>query len=155
MRFPSNCVAAPRRGIASLVFGMSLPEVKDILGEPSAPPRLAFGSAGVLVVHWCKNVLALDFAPDLSCVEISRGEGFDPEIDGVHVLRSEVDLVIEALRVRGWDYDRHDPEPGYSFVYPQLDIALWRPVISHDSTEEGRFFSTFAIGREGYFARTA
>ena len=52
-------------------------------------------------------------------------------------------------------YDANDPELGYSYVFPGLQLSLWRPVIpdaeqnADDTT--GRRFEAVGVGGEGYF----
>lgn len=43
------------------------------------------------------------------------------------------------------DYDANDPELGYTYMFPKLQLSLWRP-----TTEEPHFHAV-AIGRDGYF----
>ena len=56
---------------------------------------------------------------------------------------------------RDADYDPDDPELGYAYTYPQLELALWRsakPDIDSDNIEEGKFFAIIGIGKAGYFS---
>ena len=52
--------------------------------------------------------------------------------------------------------DPHDPEYGYSYIFPAWELALWRPTIpAHASDDDGRYFSTIGIGVTGYFTARA
>jgi hypothetical protein len=53
-------------------------------------------------------------------------------------------------------YDPDDPEIGFSYVFPILELALWRPVKPEDEDDpEGQYFSTIGIGCQGYLSARA
>ncbi|WP_244170753.1 hypothetical protein [Xanthomonas citri] len=47
-------------------------------------------------------------------------------------------------------FDPFDKELGYSYVFPALELALWRPDMEEP---QGKYFSTVGIGCVGYFSR--
>ena len=50
-------------------------------------------------------------------------------------------------------FDDSHPELGYSYVYPALETALWRPVIPESEDDaEGLTFETVGVGARGYFS---
>ena len=56
---------------------------------------------------------------------------------------------LEALAA----YDRTDSELGYSFIFPELELALWRPVLPESPKDkEGHYFDSVGIGVKGYFS---
>jgi hypothetical protein len=64
----------------------------------------------------------------------------------VPVLEVEAEKAVQAVSARA-SFDENDPELGWSFVFPELDLALWRP------TREEESFSTVGVGVNGYFDR--
>jgi hypothetical protein len=52
------------------------------------------------------------------------------------------------------EYDRNPPEKGYSYIFPTLQLSLWRPILpSADPDDtEGRHFEAVGVGKEGYFS---
>ena len=80
-------------------------------------------------------------------IELSYSDTFIAEFDGVAVLQVAAEDAVEAVATRA-PLDQGDPELGWSFVFPELDLALWRP------TREDESFSTVGVGVEGYFSRS-
>jgi hypothetical protein len=86
-------------------------------------------------------------------IELSASDEIEPLFGGRPVLTMPADGVVESI-ARQTPFDDTDPDLGYSYVFPALDLALWRPTLpEHDEDEEGRTFSTIGVGRPGYFAR--
>ena len=80
-------------------------------------------------------------------IDLSSSNAFIAEFEGVAVLQCAADDAVEAVAARA-ALDRGDPELGWSSVFPDLDLALWRP------TREDESFSTVGVGVEGYFSRS-
>ena len=52
------------------------------------------------------------------------------------------------------EYDPDDPEVGYSYIYPDLDLSVWRSTMPEgQEDDEGRFFRSVGVGRAGYYAK--
>jgi hypothetical protein len=47
-------------------------------------------------------------------------------------------------------FDPNDRELGYTYIFPDLELSLWRPV---KSGEEARVFHSLGIGARGYFSK--
>lgn len=45
-------------------------------------------------------------------------------------------------------HDDDDPELGFSYIFPSLELAFWRP---GDDDDEEPHFATVGIGVRGYF----
>jgi hypothetical protein len=49
-------------------------------------------------------------------------------------------------------FDPADPELGHSFVFPEIQLALWRPVVpAPDQPSDETSFHAVSIGVDGYF----
>ncbi len=76
----------------------------------------------------------------------------------VRALYKDIDIFVTpaddvvARIARDTAFDPNEPEIPYSYVFPELQLSLWRPVIPESDTDaEGRHFSTIGIGRRGYY----
>ena len=47
-------------------------------------------------------------------------------------------------------FDADDPELGYSYIFPALDLSLWRPDLPEDNPGS-QYFATIGIGKAGYY----
>jgi hypothetical protein len=77
---------------------------------------------------------------------------------------------IISWLTRETPYDDSDSESGYSFIFPQLELSLWRPSrpedvepIEEDASEadrayfweefeRARYFATVGLGMPGYYS---
>lgn len=84
----------------------------------------------------------------------------NPKNDGVKVLYQGTDVFVtpanELIKIieknTGLRYDRDDPELHYSFIFHDVDLSFWRPVIPEDENDEdGKYFETIGIGIKGYY----
>lgn len=51
-------------------------------------------------------------------------------------------------------YDRNDPELPYSFIFLEVELSFWRPVLQeYIEDPEGMYFETIGIGKEGYYTK--
>jgi hypothetical protein len=74
---------------------------------------------------------------------------------GISVFETEAEELIRLIAL-DTPYNGGDPELGYSFVFPRLELSLWRPVIPESIDDEnGKYFSTIGIGRKGYYSNGA
>ncbi len=89
--------------------------------------------------------------PRVEFIELSREGGFIALYRAMDVFGTSASDLVEFI-ARDARFDGRDPELGYSFVFPSLDLSLWRPVLPEDSPD-GEFFSTIGVGVEGYFRR--
>lgn len=78
-----------------------------------------------------------------------------------------LDLVAEIEKE--YAYDKNDSELGYSFIFPEIELSLYRPVIPNadvarwqpeqdidwddEDYEDFYYFQTIIIGREGYYSK--
>ena len=89
--------------------------------------------------------------PRVVYIELSSGPDIEAEISGHGVFTTPADELVTILRDLA-PFDASDPELGYSYVFPDLDLAVWRPVVPEDAEDEGgRYFSTIGVGVAGYF----
>ena len=83
-------------------------------------------------------------------IEVARVPAVRPIFDDLAVLEVEPPRAVTAVE-RHAPYDQDDPELGYSYIFKQLDLSLWRPV-DDEQEPEGETFMTVGVGRPGYYA---
>jgi hypothetical protein len=141
----------PLVGVGPIKFGQTRSDVRAVmsdLGQPQARLRSAktdcfFGSA-----------LQVSYDQDerVEFVESARSEAFQFLFHGeaLHEMPAE-----DAVRfVSGFAaYYSGRAAKGYSYIFPALQLALWRGVLPSSDPEErrGRFFDSVAVGKDGYF----
>jgi hypothetical protein len=86
-------------------------------------------------------------------IELANSASFSVTYNAWDIFGTPADeLVIQISATTAYDED--DPELGYSYVFPELDLSLWRPTIPGDEGEpDGQYFASVGIGRPGYFAQ--
>ncbi len=86
-------------------------------------------------------------------IELSRDEPSYVTLykgQNVFALRAEELL---ALISQDAAFDPNNWELGYAYVFPDLELAVWRPVLPEDADDpDGRYFSTIGVGKPGYFS---
>ncbi len=130
--------------IGPVQLGMTVGEVKDILGEPDFVngKRQCF-LTGIMI----------DFDNDgkVELIEAAPSELYSIVFNGIDVHRTLASKVIEQVLSKD-NYDHEDPELGYSYVFTGLQLSFWRPVMPEDAHDsEGQYFESVAIGCENYF----
>jgi hypothetical protein len=86
-----------------------------------------------------------------------ESENFRATLDGecLHELNAD-SAVAHVERVAPLDHDA--PEPGYTYVFPTLQLSLWRSVVPDASQDvddpTGRTFEAVGVGPKGYFNKT-
>lgn len=89
--------------------------------------------------------------PRVEFIELSRSGGMVALFEGLDVFGTPAAELIARLD-RRCPYDRNDPEIGYSYIFRDWELALWRPVVPEGpGDDEGRYFSTIGVGVRGYF----
>jgi hypothetical protein len=83
-------------------------------------------------------------------IEVARVSAVRPMFGEVAVLDIEAPRAVAAV-ARHAPYDQDDPELGFSYVFKQLDLSLWRPT-DDDEEPEGHTFMSVGVGRRGYYA---
>jgi hypothetical protein len=139
----------PLVGVLPVRLGMLRAEVRKAMTVPPEEYRKAAdGRYTADAFHGGFHVFYEGDEPAVEYIELSRDSGLEAILDGANVFAVPADDLVSQL-TRHSPFDPNDPELGYSFVFPQLELALWRPV---PFAPEGRFFSTVGIGVRGYFS---
>jgi hypothetical protein len=71
---------------------------------------------------------------------------------GQNIFKTPANQIIDIIS-KEYPFDDGNPEMPYSYLFPQIDLSFWRPLLSEDGTEEGVFFTTIGIGIQGYYSQ--
>jgi len=97
--------------------------------------------------------LMVDFNSDgrVEFIEIAKSRKYVAFLNGIDVHSLPASKLIEHLS-RQSAYDRDDPELGYSYIFKDMQLSLWRSVMPESSADPvGRYFEAVGIGVHGYF----
>lgn len=140
----------PLVGAGSVRLGMSRLEVHKALGQPvcsfmkvptSLHPTDAWHSNGFQVFY-------AGIEPAVEFIELSAGCGFEATCFNHSIFATPAATLVQRFTTHA-AFDAADAELGCSYVFPSLELALWRPT---EVEPEGQFFSSIGIGVRGYFA---
>ena len=148
-----NYEIIPFSSVGPVSFGMSRAQVRSAMGACTnsffkTPTDTRPTDA------WHNNSFQVFYNEALGTVEfieLSSSAEFAATCAGVSVFETPATSVIESLE-RVAAVDTSDPEYGYSFVFPSLELSFWRPIVEDP---EGFYFSTVGLGQSGYFSNAA
>jgi hypothetical protein len=140
----------PLNGVGPVRLGMSRKAVLAAFGPPSAsfyktpnsryPTDAWYGSDFQVFYEGEK--------PTVAFIELSNGANLEAVLFGLPVFTTSVPALISEIGRRA-ELDRADPELGYSYTFPNLELAFWRP---DNDDEETPYFATVGLGRAGYYS---
>src|SRR5439155_19273129 len=87
--------------------------------------------------------------PTVQYIELSRDADFRAFYRDLDVLATLADHVVAVIS-RDARYDESGRDFPFSYIFRDLHLSLWRPVLPEDD-EAGLFFSTIGIGQRGYY----
>lgn len=145
----------PLVGVGGIRLGMTRDEVRAALNLPfesfqktvDAPAFTdAFHKSGLQVFY--------DEAGRAEYIELSSGV-VRALYKGTAVFETQAEEVV-ALVLQDAAYDPEDAASACSYIFPDLEMSLWRPYPPEAAQDEddpdGRFFSTVGVGRQGYYS---
>ena len=144
----TSYVVEPHRGVGPVRFGMTRAEARAVM--PAVPTAFGRGPGETAVDAWHDFVLQVFYDADdrVEYVEVERDESLQAVLYGEAVLRLPVDRALAHVCRHGDDQPEDDELP-YAYVFPALDLALWRP---HDGEEDSGCFASLGVARRGTLA---
>lgn len=160
----------PHVGIGNIQLGMSRREIRAMLGEPSytaGPSEMEF--EGFYIPQpardgYFNNELQITFNDryEADYFEFSGRQAEHVEVffNGIDVFHTPApDLISEIEAATQSAYDPEGDELPYAYIFPGLDLSLWRPVVPEKDEntdeipedDEGKYFLTIGIGVKGYY----
>lgn len=143
----------PHIGAGPIRLGQSREEVHGIMGAPFRPYSKVPGEPLTDTYFGTDLQVYYDAGDRVEYIELD-GPGFiNPTLRGRTLLFAPAEDVIDWMRGIA-DFDADDPELGYSYDDPALDLSLWRPVIPGGPEDvEGLTFRSVGVGRLGYYGK--
>jgi hypothetical protein len=140
----------PHRGVSAVRLGASRTECRAAMPHP--PVTFAKAAGATLTDAFHGNAFQVFYDDDdrAEYIELSRSEVYRALINDLDAHRTPADD-LTALLSRAAPFDPDNPELGYSYVFPALDLALWRPTLQAGPSGAGDTFATIGIGQPGYF----
>lgn len=141
----------PTVGVGPIRFGMSRTEVREHLGAPDGDQDEDR--------EWYLDGIAIDFdaCGKVAFIEVAESENYRVLLDGECLHELDADSAIFHVEKLA-PFDPDVPELGYVYIFPSLQLSLWRTVVpdaSQDAEDPtGRTFEAIGVGPNGYFVKT-
>ena len=137
----------PHIGVGPIELLMSRADVRRHFGEPQwvMAEREAF-----------LDGFFVDFDPAgrVEFIELGRSRRFCALFHGACLHEILAGEAVKQVSQFG-EYDRNHPELGYSYIFPGLQMSLWRGTVpaadQRPETADGRYFEAIGIAVDGYF----
>jgi hypothetical protein len=92
-----------------------------------------------------------DETESIEFMELSTGTEIKAIFQNKDIFKTNANELIQYIS-QITEFDKNDPELGYSYVFKEIQMSLWRPSIPvKNSDETGNYFATVGIGRDGYY----
>jgi hypothetical protein len=149
----------PLEKVGPVFLGMNRQQVRDVLNVPVASFKKTSTSATTTDAFLEHTFQVFYDAKDcVEYIELSHGGPFLAFYKGVSVFETKADDLVSLISQDAL-VDLNDPELGYSFIFPALELSLWRASLPETDEDEeyedeenlGLFFETIGIGKRGYY----
>lgn len=143
-------VVDPLNGVGLIRLGASRETVLGALGTP-ATSFYKTPNSRYPTDTWFENGFQVFYEGDqpmVAFIELSNGHNFEAVLFGLPVFATAAPVLVREVGRRA-KLDETDPELGYAYIFPSLELAFWRP---DNDDKEASYFSTLGIGVLGYFA---
>jgi hypothetical protein len=92
-------------------------------------------------------------AATVEFIEVAQSDEFVALYKGgVDVHRTKVDELV-AYVARDTHFESSDRELGYVYVFPAIELSLWRATLPESADDpDGQFFEAVGLGIRGYFS---
>jgi hypothetical protein len=143
-------VLNPLVGIGPIRLGASRESVFAALGKPASSFN-KLPDSRYPTDTWFGNRLQVFYEgaqPTVAFIELSGGGDVEALLFGLPVFATVVPVLVHEVGCRA-ELDETDPELGYSYIFPNLELAFWRP---YNDDKKAPYFSTVGAGLSGYFS---
>ncbi len=141
----------PHKGVGPIRLGMSRREVHEVFGEPQFSHNNREGFLDGFMV---------DFTQDekVEFIELAKSQQFRAIFEDKCLHEILADEAVAHVSRFG-TYDQNHWELGYSYLFVDLQLSLWRGTMPEEDQSpddpDGRFFEAVGIAEQGYFKTTA
>jgi len=137
----------PGIGVGPVKLGMSKDAVHAALGIPKSSRD---GREGFLDGFF----VDFDDAGFVEFIELAKSGDFTALFEGVSLHDLAADEAVQFVS-RFDQFSNNNREHGYSFIFPKLQMSLWRGTIPEEDQDEndpdGRYFEAIGVAVSGYF----
>jgi hypothetical protein len=135
----------PNVGIGPIKLGMTMADVRSTFGPPESATAHRLQYFGCFFVD-------LDDNGKVEFIEVAKTDAFVATYLGHDLHRMEAKNAVDFVVTHAPLDDSH-PEHGHSYIFPQLQMSLWRSTMpDSDEDLDGRYFEAVGIGRADYFS---
>jgi hypothetical protein len=140
----------PHQGLGPIQFGMRRAEVRTAMQRPVE--TFYKGGESPLVDAYLDSCLQVfyDEADRVEYIELSSNGPLTAIYNDLDVFATAAEEVVQHITQHA-AFDASDPELGYSYIFPDLDLSVWRPHLPEDGPD-GQYFATIGIGKPGYYS---
>lgn len=134
----------PHVGVGPVKLGMPVHDVEAVMGKPEHVHANRHGYLSGFMVDF-------DDTGRVEFIELATSKLFQATFNGTNLHNVTADEAVEF--VSQFDsYDRNDPEVGYSYIFKNLQLSLWRGTMPDEGADEdGKYFEAVGIATGGYF----
>ena len=155
----------PLVGVGPVRFGMSRQDARDALDVPVLSFKKGPSSTSPTDA-FLENAFQVFYDEDncVEFIELSRGGPFTILYQGTNVFETTAEELLGVV-ARDMGYDKDRPDQGYSFIFPEVELSLWRQSLPEDEEDDeyvmdgeeyekpGTYFDTIGVGTSGYYSQ--
>jgi hypothetical protein len=142
----------PLKSVGPVHLGMTRHEARSAMNSPFESYLKSLDDISLAdAFHESCFQVFYDENDRVEYIELSKG-GVKALYKGISVFEEEA---VEVLGMVHQDaaYDGNDPEVGYGYIFPALEMSLGRMCRPEDDINESRYICTIGIGKQGYYSR--
>src|SRR5262249_18707060 len=140
--------------IGPVRLGASRGEVRTTMG--STPHRfMKTRNAEHPTETWHDNAFQVHYRgspPTVDFIELANSAAFRVRYKDIDIFGTRASELVARLSAET-PYDPNHRELGYSYIFPAIELSLWRQVMPEsDDDRVGQFFDAVGLGIAGYFS---
>jgi hypothetical protein len=138
----------PLESVGPVRLGMSRAEVQNVMQVQSTPFLKTVGDKIETDAFYDSHfqVFYNSDTATVEYVELTCNSPFSVELLGIDPFATKANPLVKKIAAIA-AFDKDDPELGYSYVFPDLELSFWR------SSPDKKFFQTIGIGIRGYYSK--
>jgi len=137
----------PHKGVGPIKLGMTREEVHAIFGEP----QFSHGGREMFMDGFMTDFNEQD---RVEFIELAKSRQFRAVFKGECLHEIPADEAVRHVSKYG-QYDQNQRDLGYSYLFPDLQLSLWRGTMPTTDQElddlDGQYFEAVGIAESGYF----
>jgi hypothetical protein len=143
----------PLVGIGPVHLGMSRAQSRRAMGPEPPEPYKKFPDQAFTDAYYDNSFqVFFDDRDVVEYIELSPSEFFGAFYKGVDVHRTKAAEMVTVIS-KDAPFDPDIRDLGYSYIFPGLELSLWRPTVPEDGEGEWQCFATVGVGRKGYYSQ--